>query len=60
MQVKILESIKTGENKNKRPQTAAISLMRKKEDLNILDDDELITNAQSELDQELNELLAKN
>lgn len=34
--------------------------MRKKEDLNILDDDELITNAQSELDQELNELLAKN
>jgi hypothetical protein len=35
-------------------------LVRKKEELNILEDDELFLNAQSELDNELNELLAKN
>lgn len=35
-------------------------LTRKREELNILEDDDLFLNAQSDFDQELNELLAKN
>ena len=35
-------------------------LTRKREELNILEDDDLFLNAQSDFDQELNELLVKN
>ena len=43
-----------------RPQTAAGAFGRRKDDLNLLKEDELYLNAQDQLDKELNDLIARN
>ena len=43
-----------------RPQTAAGAFGRRKQDLKMLEEDDLYLNAQDQLDKELNELLQRN
>ena len=43
-----------------RPQTAAGAFGRRKQDLKMLEEDDLYLNAQDQLDKELNDLIARN
>lgn len=56
----ITGSTESQPTKISRPSTAAGAYGRKKEEVQMLDDEDLYLNAQTAFDKELNELLAKN